>query len=555
MHKLALRFGSRRLLLPTAFLMVVGFVTAFTWKDENEYYFKVNKNLELFGAVYREVSQSYVDRIEPDTFVTAGLDAMLRTLDPYTVYQRGDASDVDLLTTGSYGGIGITVGMRGGGVTVIDVIDGYSAQQEGVRIGDRLQAINGVDVRRGSIESLRELTRGTTGTSLTVTVMREGAAKPITFRLMRENVKLRSVAFAKMLPDGVGYIRLERFSAAAGDEVRTALGDLRKAGGLQGLILDLRDNPGGLLDAAVDVASNFVPPGSVIVSTRGRDTAENRVYRSKEPPIALDLPLVVLINGNSASAAEIVAGAVQDLDAGVIMGTQSYGKGLVQTVRRLPYDASLKITTARYYTPLGRSIQKVEYGHASSDAGARSSVGFRTAHGRVMREHGGITPDTVAAEVSLPGLLAQLRDASIFFKFATRYAASMQRLPANFAVSDDLLGRFQEFALAAEQLALIDSSSAGTADRLRAAAVREGLSADVLARLDAVRDALTAERRRFLAQHGELVRTELYNEILARFQGQRERRNAQVETDAQVRGALALLHTGRAAYTRLLSMK
>lgn len=553
--------ASRRLLLIVVPVMAVALLaTAFRWKDENDYYYKVNKELELFGQVYREVAQNYVDEIDPNEFISAGIDGMLETLDPYTVYlKKREAADIDLLTTGAYGGIGITVGMRDSMVTIIDVVDGYSAQEEGIRIGDKILSINGAEVLHGPVESLREHTRGEPGTKVTITVVRDGAEKPLSFTLTRENIKVNSVGYSGVVGDGIGYIKLERFGANAGNELRGALLDLRRKGALNALVLDLRDNPGGLLESAVDVASKFVPNGSVIVSTRGRDSIENRVYRSHEEPIAAGVPLVVLVNGGSASAAEIVAGAIQDLDAGVIMGTQSYGKGLVQTVRRLPYESSLKITTARYYTPSGRSIQKVDYtlqrtGMPSFDRDSLAKS-FRTAAGRSVVEHGGILPDTLVGTLGLPEIVKRLHETSAFFKFATRYTATLRSLPEGFAVDNALLKQFEDFAIENGQGTGSDSSAATLARHLRRSAKAEGFDQDVLKKIEEVEREIAIKERLLIAQHREAIRRELQSEIISRFRGQRERRTAMLSDDSQIKTATGLLRTGKHVYSRLLSAR
>lgn len=546
------------LLLPVTGIAVA--ITAFTWKDENNYYYKVNKGLEVFGQVYREVSQHYVDEIDPETFINAGVEGMLKTLDPYTVYlKKKDATDIDLLTSGAYGGIGITVGMRDSVVTVIDVVDGYSAQREGLRIGDRIQSINGADVMAGPVESLREYTRGEPGTTLTMSVLREGTEKPLTFTLTRENIKVRSVTYSGVINDGIGYIKLERFSTNAGDELRQALLELRQQGVYGGLVLDLRNNPGGLLESAVDVSSKFIPVGSTVVTTRGRDSLEDRVYRSVEEPVAADIPLVVLVNENSASASEIVAGAIQDLDAGVIMGTQSFGKGLVQSVRRLPYESTLKITTARYYTPSGRSIQKVDYmmqrtGQSSFKSGDAPAT-FRTLHGRTVAEHGGILPDTLVKETEIPGIIKQLRDVAIFFKFATRYTANMKSLPAGFTVDSELMRRFEDFVAENSQSAGLGSASVTKARELQAAAKSDGLDTELLRRIENLQAELGQGQRQAMVRYREDIRRELHREITARFQRQRERDSVRIPYDHQVQAAISLLKSGRQNYSSLLSTR
>lgn len=551
----------RRLLLVLLPIVVIATaVTAFTWKDENNYYYKVNKGLELFGQVYREVAQNYVDEIDPEQFINAGVDGMLQTLDPYTVYlKKKDASDIDLLTSGAYGGIGITVGMRDSMVTVIDVMDGYSAQREGMRIGDRIRKINDSEVLHGPVESLREFTRGEPGTTVTIAVMRDGVEKPLTFTLTRENIRVRSVTYSGVIHDGIGYIKLERFSANAGTELRQAILELRQQGAYGGLVLDLRDNPGGLLEAAVDVSSKFIPNGSVVVTTRGRDSVEDRVYRSAEEPVAADIPLVVLMNQNSASAAEIVAGAIQDLDVGVIMGTQSFGKGLVQSVRRLPYESTLKITTARYYTPSGRSIQKIDY---AKRRGGEPSFGtdsitrtYRTVHGRTVVEHGGIIPDTLVAATSRAPIVRQLRDASLFFKFATRYTANMKSLPAGFTVDDGLLGEFEDFVARNARTAEFGSPSMNKARELYTVASEEGFDTELLRRIQDLQGEFARERQQAMASHHGEIGRELYREIVARFQRRRERDSTGIPDDQQVQAAIGLLKSGRHIYSSMLTAR
>lgn len=544
------------LIVPTVVLLAI-LASAFRWKDEGDYFFRVNRGLELFGQVYREVAQNYVDEVDPDAFISAGIDGMLGTLDPYTVYMdRKEAQEIDVLTSGTYPGVGITVGMRDSVVTIVDVIEGYSARRRGVRIGDRIVEVNGFNVLKGPVDALRDRMQGDPNTTLVLKVARDGIELPLTFTLTREMIRVRSVGYSTLLPDGIGYIRLERFGSTAGSEVRDAITDMRSRSSLQGLILDLRDNPGGLLESAVDVVSKFVPVGSVVVSTQGRDPQEDRVYRSTEEPILVGAPLVVLINENSASASEIVAGAIQDLDAGVIIGERSFGKGLVQSVRRLPYDASLKITTARYFTPSGRSIQKIDYvarrtGH-QSDTSHRF---FLTAHGRSVADHGGIEPDSVIMGGGLPTALRWLRDDFFLFLFGTRIAAGMTSLPDDYRISDAILDRFEEFT--SHRLDSIGGGKAlASARELERSMRKEGLDQEIVNRARALRAELVAESLRLLRRHREEIRAELGSEVSARFRGQKDRVAASLTNDRQVVAAGTLLRGGEVwEYGRLLSAR
>ena len=542
---------SVRRLLPHAALVAItaAVVTAFTGRDEDDYFYKLNRGLELFGQVYREIASGYVDEIEPEEFIAAGIDGMLKTLDPYTVYmRRKESADIELLTSGSYGGIGITVGIRDSTITIVDIIDGYSAQRQGLRIGDRILSIDGVDVLRVPLDSLREYTRGEPNTTLKMSVLREGSSAPLSFELMRENIRVRSVPYSAVIGGDVGYVRLERFGANAGEEVHAALTELVKRGAT-GFVLDMRDNPGGLLESAVDVASLFVPHGSTIVSTRGRDTSEARVYRSTQAPMIGDQPLVVLVNGGSASAAEIVAAAVQDLDAGVILGSSTFGKGLVQSVRRLPHDATLKLTTARYFTPSGRCIQKVEYASEAhimpTSATGDLADAYRTTRGRKVTAKGGIIPDTVVAAVDTGSVLAKLLESSVFFDFATRYAARNGAVPRTFVVDDALMTEFENYAVKHFASDADENPVLAKIQELEVAARVSKYDATVMNAIAGLRSQVAAESRRVFAAHRGDLRRELRSEIIARFHGQRARHESALVGDPQVTTAIGLVQSGR----------
>lgn len=552
---------SIRRLLPYAGLVVATAVavSAFTGRDEDDYFYKLNRGLELFGQVYREIAESYVDEIEPEEFIAAGIQGMLKTLDPYTVYmRRKESADIELLTSGSYGGIGITVGVRDSAITIVDIVDGYSAQRQGLRIGDRILSIDGNDVLRIPLDSLREYTRGEENTTLTMSVSREGANGPLTFVLTRENIRVLSVVHSAIVGGDVGYIRLERFGANAGEEVRAAMSDLIRKGA-SGFILDMRDNPGGLLESAVDVAGKFVPNGSTIVTTRGRDSSEERIYRSTEEPMIGTRPLVVVVNAGSASAAEIVAAAVQDLDAGVILGAPTFGKGLVQSVRRLPHDATLKMTTARYFTPSGRCIQKAQY---ASDAHVEplgltglKTGDFKTMRGRAVVAQGGVVPDTVVAPIDTGSVIARLLESPTFFDFATQYSARHQTIPSGFRVDDALLGELEEFAVLHFATDPDDNPVLARARELHEAARSSKYDASVLRSIEALQAQIASESRRVFSTHRETLRRALQAEIVGRFNGQRARYETGLMGDQQIQTAIGLVHTGRLAYDRILSAR
>ncbi|MDX1740849.1 MAG: S41 family peptidase, partial [Rhodothermales bacterium] len=387
-------------------------------------FFAVRKSFEIYGAVYEELVANYVDRVDPERLMRAGIHAMLNELDPYTVFfDEADNADMDIITRGSYGGVGLNVGMRNGRITVIAPIEGASGYTQGVRAGDVLVRVGNRATDDLSLADVQTLMRGEPGTTVEIAVEREGVAAPIDFLLTRERVKLHNVTYSGFVQNSsIGYIKLERFAHGAGREVRDAIETLQSEGEVEGLILDVRDNPGGLLNAAVEISELFVPAGAVIVSTNGRQDETKRVYTSRRPPLLPDTPLVILTNRLSASASEIVAGAIQDLDRGLVVGQTTFGKGLVQVVRALPYNTSLKLTSSRYYTPSGRSIQSVSYrfGHdAETPVADSAQVGYRTTGGRVVRGSRGIEPD-ISVEADPSPLEEALLRRAAFFLFANR---------------------------------------------------------------------------------------------------------------------------------------
>src|ERR1041384_1457247 len=427
---------------------------------DSDYFFKINKSIDIFGRVYKEVSLNYVDEVDPEKFMEAGIDGLLGTLDPYTNFiSESESDEVELITTGKYGGIGVTIGSRDGVITVITLMEGYSAQRQGIQPGDRILEIDGKSVVGYKPEAVRSMTRGEPGTELHLKVDRDGEPKPLDFVLVREEIQLHNVSYADFIGDGIAYVRLERFSRGAGDEVRLAIKDLRLKGPINGGILDLRDNPGGLLDVAVDIVEKFARKGSLVVSTRGRKPESERKFFVTEEPMLPDVPLALLVNRNSASASEIVAGAIQDLDRGIIIGTRTFGKGLVQTITPLSYNTQLKITTAKYYTPSGRCIQEIDYMHRNKDgvfAITPDSLRrvFKTLKGRKQFESGGIQPASLVPEPVRSDVYSDLLRKSMYFKFATRFVTNKKEQPA--ILNDDtLFSQFKEF-LAAQKFTFQD---------------------------------------------------------------------------------------------------
>ena len=430
----------KKIVIP--FIIILLFLSLTAANDE--YYFKISKSFDVFGAVFREINDNYVVDIDPEEVVINGIQGMLKELDPYTVYyQEKEKEEIDLVTEGEYVGFGITIRKIDGNVTIVDFAEDFRAYDSGLRIGDIIYKINDSEVMNMNNDELKGYTQGVPGSIANVEVLRNELQDTVKLKVERNSVKIRDVSWFGMINKDVGLIRLERFSKHAVEEFYNALIHLKENNKPKALIIDVRDNPGGLLEAAVGIAELFLPRGSLIVSTKGKRYKRSYDYRAEMDPVDLDIPLAVLIDGGSASASEILAGAIQDHDRGIILGRRSFGKGLVQTIFNLPYKSKLKITTANYYTPSGRSIQKVVYGN---NRGSSYEIDtFFTDNGRPVFESKGITPDSTLDARPFNSYINDIAKRELFFKFATRYIEQKGPEGKNFSIDDDILSQFKEF--------------------------------------------------------------------------------------------------------------
>jgi carboxyl-terminal processing protease len=403
--------------------LITGISTGFLLTQETRD-FKIAKNLDIFFSLFRELNTFYVDEVDPDKVIKAGIDNMLKTLDPYTVYfPETEAEEFSILTTGKYGGIGSMVRSSGDYVVISEVYKGFPADLAGIKTGDLLKRADGVSLKGLATDKVSEKLKGIPGTPINLTIERNGKESEIT--LKREKISVPSVPYFGMIDSKTGYIRFTTFSQECSNDVKNALISL-KENNAQQIILDLRGNPGGLLTEAVAIVNLFVGPGNEIVSTKGKVKQFDEDFKTTKAVTDETIPLAVLINRSSASASEIVAGAIQDLDRGIIVGQRSYGKGLVQITRALSYNTELKVTTAKYYIPSGRCIQAVDFSHPNEDG----SVGvipdsliseFKTKNGRIVKDGGGITPDVEILPESLSQIAAELYVRNYIFDYATQY--------------------------------------------------------------------------------------------------------------------------------------
>ena len=387
--------------------------------------FEVSKQLEILNALVKEVQLFYVDSVETEKMVRRGIDAMLKGLDPYTeYYPEQETENVKMLVTGEYGGIGAFIRARDGGVIISEPFEGMPAALAGLKAGDRILMIDTADVTKATTQRVSELLKGVPNSKVTLKIERRGEKKPMKVEIVRKQVAVKQVVHYGVYGNGTGYIYLEGFREKSADEVREAFEDLKKNHHITSLVLDLRDNGGGLLSSAVQIVNLFVPKGREVLSTRSRMKFWDRTYRTTLDPVDSVIPLAVIINGNSASASEIVSGALQDMDRAVLIGNRSFGKGLVQTPRDLPYDGQVKITTSKYYIPSGRCIQQLDYSHRNAD-GSVSAVPdsltsvFYTANGRPVRDGGGIRPDFEMEDKKTPTILFYLINDYTLFDYVT----------------------------------------------------------------------------------------------------------------------------------------
>lgn len=525
--------------------------------NDNNFFFKINKGIDTFGKVYQEIANNYVEKIDPERLMHASIDGMLDELDPYTqFFDESETDEVELITTGKYGGVGITIGIRDGYVTVMSLMEGYSAQRQGIIPGDKIIEIDGKNIVGVKAEEVRRLTRGDPFTEVKVKVDRDGEKEPLDFSLMREEIQLKSVTYSDFIEPGLAYLRLERFTRTTGEDVRFALQELKMRGEITSLILDIRDNPGGLLDAAVEVAETFLPKNTLIVSTKGREGTNlpQRDYRTSRDPLIPNIPLVVLANRNSASASEIVAGAIQDDDRGIILGTRTYGKGLVQTILNLPYNAQLKITSAKYYTPSGRCIQEIEYNekHGGVFSAAPESLRkeFTTIHNRKVKDLGGITPDTLVEPLEVSSLYKALMQKSFLFKYANAFVSANKEMPLELPSDNAMLSDFKRF-VADKQFTFEDESETKLKE-ISDLATKSKMSSTLITKLDEVKDQLTKEKdSSYERSKHDIVRT-LKMEIMSRYRGEKGRIEFSLKDDEQVLAAVGILKS-KEVYSRLLS--
>lgn len=532
-----------------AIIIAVGFV--------NDRDFEMSKNLDIYHTLFRELSIYYVDEINPGDLVKKSIDEMLKSLDPYTVFiPESDIEDFRFMTTGQYGGIGAYIRSSDGHVVVSEPIDGSPAMLAGLKAGDLIVEIDGKDVAGYNTEKVSELLKGEPKSKVTLTVETPFTHKKRKVEIIRQKIKVKSVPYYGMVADGIGYISLSNFTENCSQEVKDALIDLKKNNQLKGLVLDLRGNPGGLLNEAVSMSNLFVDKGNEIVSTKGKVKMWNKTYYATSDPVDTQLPLAILVNSGTASASEIVSGVVQDLDRGVIVGCRTYGKGLVQTTRDLSYNTKLKLTTAKYYIPSGRCIQALDYSHRNADGSvgkiADSLISeFKTRAGRTVYDGGGVLPDIHFEPEIMSRIAVSLYTKNLIFDYATLYNQQHQSIgkPEDFRIDDATYDDFVNFLSDKNYDYSLESEK--LINELEAVVKREKYEAQVGDELEKLRTKLAHDKTKDLQTFKSEIITLLQEEIVSRYYYQVGRVKSQMTNDSTLFKAIDIL-TDSEAYAKLL---
>lgn len=535
--------------------VIISSVLFFSFNDDDD--FELKKNLDIYYTLLRELNIYYVDEIDAGKIIKKSMDEMLQSLDPYTVYiPESDIENYRFMTTGQYGGIGALIDNRHEYIVVAEPYLDFPAYKAGLRAGDIILEISGETTKNKTIKEISRLLKGSPETSITILVKRPFQEEPFSLDIVRQEIKISNVPYYGMLNDKIGYIKLTGFTNDASSNVRNAFNDLKENENITGLVLDLRNNPGGLLMESVHIVNLFVDKDTKIVSTKGKVKKWNSDFNAPALPIDKKIPIVVLVNRGSASASEIVSGALQDLDRAIIIGQRTYGKGLVQATRPLTYNAQLKITTAKYYIPSGRCIQALDYSHRNADG----SVGkvpdsltseFRTATGRIVKDGGGILPDIVVDEVETANITQNLGKKYLFFDFATKFYYETETIesPEKFTVDDQTFEQFKTYV--AQDSFEYNTNREDKLNSLIKTLKDEKLYQMVENELNEVKQKIKHDMNLDLDINEKQIRQILTNEIVSRYYFQEGRIKNSLTFDVEIDSAISVLNNPKRYYSIL----
>lgn len=522
--------------------ILLGFQSSFSQTDN----FEVAKNLDIYTTLYKELNTNYVDELNAGELMKTGIDAMLESLDPYTTFiPESEIEDFKFITTGQYGGIGALIQKQGDKVVITEPYEGKPAQKSGLKAGDIILEVDGKSAGGKSTDDISTILKGQPGTLVNLKLEREGVE--FEKELLRENVKIDNVPFYGMLDQSVAYIKLTGFTQKAGQEVKDAFLELKDSNELNGVIIDLRGNGGGLLQEAVNITNIFVDMGQQVVSTKGKLKNKNRSYKTQFAAVDKEIPLIILTDGMSASASEIVAGAMQDLDRGVIIGHRTFGKGLVQNIVPISYNAQAKLTVAKYYIPSGRCIQAIDY--SLKDENGKSGkipdslmVAFQTLNGRTVYDGHGIEPDISVEVDELSKLSYTLLVKHLFFEFANQFAKNNQEITSakDFIVDDNLYNQFVAFI--ADKDYHYTTECEETLNELKEVAIEENYFTDIDEEYNALKAVLMANKKDDIAKNKEEIKKIMRIEIVARYYYQKGKIISSLSDDDDIAKAIEVIN-------------
>ncbi len=508
--------------------------------------FEIAKNLDIYATLYRELNTYYVDELKPGELIKTSIESMLESLDPYTSFiSESDLEDYKLMTTGQYGGIGALIHRNGDSIVISDPYEGFPAQINDIRSGDVILEVNGKTVNAKTATDVTEILRGQPGTTVKILLKREGVKDPIEKVVERAEVKIDNISYSGMINKTTGYIKLTNFYQNAGKEVKAAFLNLKEQG-MTSCIIDLRENGGGLLNEAVNIVNIFIDKGITVVSTKGKLKDKNNFHKTLNPVTDETMPLVVLVNRSSASASEIVTGAIQDLDRGVIIGERTYGKGLVQNVIPLSYNTKLKVTVAKYYIPSGRCIQAIDYSQKNEDGSVAKipdslKVAFKTKNNRIVYDGGGIEPDIYQDPYEYSNISVSLIIKYLIFDYATKYRSIHNTISTakEFKVTDEIYTDFISFISNKEYDYLTKSEE--SLKELKLNAEKEKYYEDIKSEYIALESKMVHNKKEDLEKFKDEIKELLKQEIVSRYYFQKGRQEAYLSFDQELKKALEIL--------------
>ncbi len=506
--------------------------------NEKDKYFEIAKNLEIFTSVYKELNTHYVDDLDPNTVMRTGIDAIMNSLDPYTVYySESQVESYRISDDNRYNGLGASSKEVDGKVTVVEVYKDGPSYEAGILVGDQITSINGQTTKGRSYDDVLTFLRGFPGTSVQMGIYRPQDRKQYTYELTRSAVDIPNVPYSGMVSDNVGYITLTTFTQNAGKNIAAALRELRKNNELEGLILDLRSNGGGLLAEAIDILGIFLPKGSPVVTTKGKVRDRDQAYSTRRTPVDVDMPIVVLINKRSASASEIVSGAIQDYDRGVIMGQRSYGKGLVQNQKEVGYNSRIKLTTSKYYIPSGRCIQSVAYEDGEpKDIPDNQREVFKTKNGRPVLDGGGVTPDVKLAPFVPAEVLQALEEENLIFKYVDEYIGKTGETPEMISLNFDDYKGFEQY------LNSMNFSYDTKVEKTLAQLVEQTENqSDLISEVASIKSKIQSEKSDDIQQYQSDITKFIEIELAKRYHFQEGKAYQRLKNDPEIEAAIELL--------------